>query len=646
MTKEEALQDFLKSLKIALNNSSIYFQNHPIFIKSAQDLKEKINHLLSFINPIKIGIASSSLFMEEKSLGKVILYEELARFFHFRKVKSLKIRGALSMAELTYFLAQACRSPREILKEGGMERILETRQAASIEVEDLDYSQILEAQGQAYKDIWVYLFRDVIDKKDAQKINQLTDNFSRLLGEFKLEDFLDDEELRRNLLTFLDYLRHNAKDKFYKCAQEIARRLMRFKELPREKIEKLTVFLKGLSPDDFADTLWQEIISDERFDASSFNLFINLVDKREAGGVASSLSRKASGAGALQITPAQRRKMGELLRSQAGQMMPEVYRQALARIFSGSDSEKSETLTLDRCGLQKNYRFLMLNIISGESSKMRLAAILGQVSDEWGALRKDRDFEFMRGLLETAQAKEKDNAAFALAFNPLKKHILSFVESCALEEGELAHFEYFLNLLAESSLTMDDYLKKIFVERKASPRALQLYLKLFPGGVPEFNAYIRRNVFDLDFLKSIIEGLRASRSPLSLEILKYMFSFSHLLIRLEALRAMRDLPWRDEEFLFSILKSRDVALKKEAFVVLAQDTRAQENALEILFNISSPFGIRNDILEENIRVVAQERASAQVAARLEVFSARRFFWNRNIRKAALAALEGQNAGKD
>lgn len=644
MTKEEALQDFLKSLKIALNNSSIYFQNHPIFVKSTQDLKEKINRLFNFINPIKIGVSASSLFMNDKELGKAVIYEEIARFFHFRKVKSIEIRDTLLEAELTYFLAQSALSPREILKNGGLERVLEAENVDSIAIESLDYSQILQAQGAAYKDIWVYLFKDAVDRQDEQKINQLADNFAVVLGKFKLEDLLDDEELKANLLNFLSYLKRNAPEKFLACAKELARQIMRFKELPQDKIEKLRVFLKDLGPEGLADTLWQEIISDERFDASSFNLFVNLVDKKQEEEIAGSLSKIASGAAPYQLTPSLRKKMRELFRLQAGQSLPAAYLKALARFYEDGGEGRSEPLILDRGAVQRNYRFLMLNIMWSESSKARLAQVLEKVSDEWAAMIKDRDFEFMKWFLEMMKAKEKDVPALSSAFNPFRKQILSFMETSALEEAELTHFEYFLQAITESSFSKDDYLNKIFSERRVNSRALQLYLKLFPQGIPEFNACLRRSS-GLDFLKEIIEALSLSHSPLGLTILKYIFSFSHLLIKIEALKAMRGIETRDKEFLFSVLKAKDAALKREAFLLLSADSAAQEEALAMLFDIFNPFGIRNSILEENIRVAAQAIDSPQVERRLKGLSVRRFLWNRNVRKAAKTALGNMYAGK-
>jgi hypothetical protein len=114
----------------------------------------------------------------------------------------------------------------------------------------------------------------------------------------------------------------------------------------------------------------------------------------------------------------------------------------------------------------------------------------------------------------------------------------------------------------------------------------------------------------------------------------------------EILQAMREIEERDKEFLLSILKAKDAALRQEAFLLLCADADAQEDALAILFDIFNPFGIRNDILGENIRIAAQGKASSQARERIKAMGSRRFFWNRNIRKAALEALEGLNAGKD
>ena len=56
MDKEEALGDFLKGLRIAINNSLAYSRQHPYFLKSAQDFKVKIENLFSWF-PLKSGLS-------------------------------------------------------------------------------------------------------------------------------------------------------------------------------------------------------------------------------------------------------------------------------------------------------------------------------------------------------------------------------------------------------------------------------------------------------------------------------------------------------------------------------------------------------------------------------------------------------------
>lgn len=645
MNKEEALQDFFKALKYSLTNSSIYFQGHPTFKKSAEDLKEKISRLFNFTNPIKIGIASTSLFVDEKNFGQTFLFEELAAFFHFRKIKSIEIKDTLSMEELAYFLSQVSRPPREIFREGGMEHILEEQGAASIEIESLDYSQLLNAQGEAYKDIWMYLFKDAIEKKDAQKINQVVDNFARLLGKFKSEDLLENEELKENVLKFLDYLKDREQDKFYKCSKEMLKQIVRYRKIPQDRIETLKTFFKDLPADGLADALWEQIVADEGFDVLGFGLFARLIDRKQENEIARRLTQRAVLVAASKTKSRLSRKIKELFMSSDSQAVPQVYRHALQALCDGENVERGEPLILDEALLHTHYRLLMLNVLYEEKNKTRLTLISQSILDEWEMILRDKDFEFLKGFLEIAEKRSND-ASFARVFGPLKKQILNFIETTALEEETLPHLEFFLNSLTESSLVADDYLSKIFIENKVNPHTLQLFFKFFPQAMSAFYACLGRRSSDMDFLKKVTESLKAVDSPLCLAALKYIFSFSPLLIKIGALKAMSESSLGDKEFLFSILKSRDVSLRREAFSLLSGDKNAEKNALEILLTIPSPFGIRNNILEENIMIIAEIDASGRAAAHLTALSRRRFFWNRNIRKTAAQALRNLHAGKD
>ena len=64
MEREEALHEFIKGLRIALNNSTAYPSTHPYFIKSAEEFKAKIEAILAFINPVRINVTPESLFLD------------------------------------------------------------------------------------------------------------------------------------------------------------------------------------------------------------------------------------------------------------------------------------------------------------------------------------------------------------------------------------------------------------------------------------------------------------------------------------------------------------------------------------------------------------------------------------------------------
>jgi hypothetical protein len=55
MDKEEALKEFLKALRVALKSVLIYQPEHAAVVQAGEELKKKIDALLKWINPLKIG---------------------------------------------------------------------------------------------------------------------------------------------------------------------------------------------------------------------------------------------------------------------------------------------------------------------------------------------------------------------------------------------------------------------------------------------------------------------------------------------------------------------------------------------------------------------------------------------------------------
>lgn len=640
MTKEEALQDFLSSFKAALNNSAIYFPGHPILNKSVEELEKSINGFFHFINPIRVGFTANSLFVDGKVLEKIRLYEELAVFFHFRKIKSLEIRDSATSGDLARFLIKVSLPAKTLFREGGMEFILKKEQISGILTEDLDYYQLLNAEGQEYQDIWVYLFRDIIDKKDREKISQFIDNFPAIVSKFKSEDLLENEDLKENILKLLEYLKNNEADKFKKCTQEIAKVMLKGRNsFSESRLKKVRVFFKDVTADEFADILWQEVAEDDNFDSVALDLFSCFVgDNKEHDKIASSLQEKARKTQPFLKSRQLAGKLKELFLSFGKESISRVYINSLSSLLNSAPPKEKEARAMDRDALRANYRLMALNLLAQETNKARLALISRKLSEEWDGLVKDEDAQSLRKFLEIYE-KKKTDLAFAEIFEPFKKRILGFIENSILEENISEGFEYFVDILSESMLTARVYIDKIFKGRNVHSSILKLFFKFFPADLALFYRSLKRVSLDIEFINSMVASLKAINSRLSLEMLKYIYSFPGSLVKIEVLKAMREMGKRDEEFLLSLLKGIEIALKKEALAALLVDPKARKGALEALLCSPSLFGIGNKILEENIEIINEANALFYAREYLTVLSQRRFFWNRRLRKKAQVALE-------
>jgi hypothetical protein len=134
-----------------------------------------------------------------------------------------------------------------------------------------------------------------------------------------------------------------------------------------------------------------------------------------------------------------------------------------------------------------------------------------------------------------------------------------------------------------------------------------------------------------------MESLKMVDTTFSLNSLKYIFSFGSPSVRVKALKAMQHLSLMDEDFLNSILKEEDWPLKKEALLILRKEPTTGKKAADMLLTLPSPFGLRNKILEENIRIIG-DTGLREARDHLLRLSKKRFFWNKNLREEARAAL--------
>ncbi len=142
----------------------------------------------------------------------------------------------------------------------------------------------------------------------------------------------------------------------------------------------------------------------------------------------------------------------------------------------------------------------------------------------------------------------------------------------------------------------------------------------------------------------MIECLKMIDSPKSFVILKNIFLLGSHFTKIIVLKAMQKLSEFDEKFLFPILKKKDYTLKGEVLVIFIKNENIKKTALEKMFFIRSPFGIKNRILIEHIKIV-EEKEIMVARDYLLPLSKRKFFWNRKLREQAIKVLKKWNDRK-
>jgi hypothetical protein len=643
MDKEKALEDFFRSLKLVSKNVSVYSATHPAFIQSIEKLKKKIDALLNFLSPVKIGFTPQSLHIDGKHFEKEKIYEELAQSFHYRRIKSIEIRKGVSVEELKAFLTKVYLSLKDILKEGGLRHILDKEDISHIEVEELDYFELLKGEGEEIKGIWPYLLQEAVEQKDNRKIIEIADNFERFVEHSKAKDYIEDKELKGNIDKLFVHLKKKEKEKFRKCSKDLLKSVVTSKDISKEtRVEEMKTLFEDLSPEDLASTLAEEIFTDDNFDSLSFQLFSTLTKKKHKK-IASSFKKQTQEKKFLIRSPRTRQKLKELMTGSTGAVISGIYRQTLSSLLKDKSSE--ELLTIDPKLTQKNYRFVLLNLLDEEKRKKRLISILEQILGEWESISNEKDLKYLKNLMQVLERRKSDLST-EQAYIDINKNLLSFLVDRVASDGVISpKLRDFTDYLKESFVSTKSCLDKIFMEDKVNPQILKLFFRFYPDKVNSLNRRLYERHSDTEFLKKIIESLKEVDSPLSLESLKHIFSFGNDLIKQEVLKVMQQMSTCDENFLLDVLEKESLPLRKEALRILRRNESTLEKAVEKLFSVSSPFGVKNQILLENIGII-EETELKEAEDMLIALSKNKFFWNKNLKREASKILEKWNERRD
>ena len=635
-SRDDLIKEFLKILKVTFKMATIYRLEHPSFANTVSDFMAKLDALFTFFNPLSIGFTPHALFIDNRFWENEKSYLHLAQLFHFRKIIKLEIRQGSTLGELTRFAAKITLPLKEFIREGGARNILKKEQIVHITVEELDYAQLLRGEGEEIKDIWPYLLMEAVEEDDPRKLDQMAESFEKVAGKFNTEDLIQNEELQKSFVKFFRYLKETAEEKHRLCAKHLLRSVLAGKKTPVEaKFENLKLLISDMNEEDLASTLWEEIIANDKFDSLSFSVFSRIISKEWHKKVSTSLRDLFHSDEPRNRRPEVERKLRLLLSATSGQALSEIYRQTLSGILSEISFEKK--MTFDHRLLQKNYRYLLLNLLAGDAPDDEAVKRLERIAEEWERIVEEGDLDFLKRLLEVLDNKEQSLAAQA-AFQKLKGALAQHIESRILQGESRPDLDYFIDHLRERAFDRWVYLDKIFVEKTVTPTLLRACFGFFPAHLSDFFARLKTKASDSRLLEKIIDSLKSIDTPVSLAILKNIYSLGDTPVKLQAVKAMHSLTEIDEPFLFAVLEAKNIQLKGEALVLLTRHERAKHVALAKLLSLQSPYGTRNRKLIKHIRLV-EERNLRDATRFLESLSLRGNFWNRRVRQEALRVLE-------
>jgi hypothetical protein len=640
MNKEETLKDFLNTLKISFKNASIYGADHPAFSNSIVRLKQRIEMLFKFFIPITLGFTSRSVYMDGRFWEKGQLFLELAKIFHFRKLKSIEIHEGVTDDELVYFITQLSISPRDIIKRGGPNKILEEDELLHLNFEELDYSELLKGEGEEIKEIWLVLLQEALETKDDQKILELADSFEKVIKAFDLKEIIESDDVVEAMSEFFSYLEKLEPEKFQECAKEFVRTIMRHRTIledpERVKLEKIA---QNFKEKDLASTIWEEILTDEHFDSLNFNIFSTLIQQDKQEGISHFMANIFRKSEPLRSNPKITNKMEELLSDSSSPMISEIYRNTLATLLK--EISFKEELAFREDVLSMNYRFMLLNLLEKEKNPIEIMALLKMIFEEWDNISQQKDYEFLKAVYDILKSK-KDELSKDPDYIKMNNKIVNFIERRILE-GELSfYFEFFVNSIDKSTFDVNVYLDRLFTDGNVTPYTVKAFFNFFKEYLFYFNLNLDKYFSDIKLIYKLISSLGMIDSAISHVTLKTIFQSGERGTKIKVLQAMQNLSTYDNKFLLPILKSKDFQLKSEVFVILMCDENVKDEILQKLFSIPSPFGLRNKRLHENLTLVEKKEVQA-AKPYLIALGERKHIWNKKLRQRAKRILEKWHA---
>ena len=639
MSSSEILTDFFKILKVTIKNSSIYNQEHPAYLETLQELKQILETLLKDAKSIKMSFSPNSIFVKDAVYEKEKLYVELANIFHKRKIKTIYFKKDFSESDLKYFISKLCLPSSDLLREGGLTHTLEKGGINKISAEQLDYSLLLKGKGEEIKNVWFYLLQEAVTDKDHGKIEEVLANFEHVVSEFDIEEIEENLGAEGNFTVFFKYLKDNRSKDLQKCTKILIKSLIRNKSVNEEaRFENLKKLLLDVDENDIASSFWEEVITDDNFDPLSFGIFSKLMEKKKKDAVESSLTNIIE-AQAEKRGPEFRVKLKELFSGSSTPIMTSVYQKTVKSMDERASYR--DNLEFDHQDLQINFWYILLNMFAMQIDKKILLRRLSVIKAEWENIIRSGDLEIVKNLFFELREKGSEIGTEDV-FVEMETQITIDIEEKILNGDLSDHFDYFIENMNSSTRDLSVYINTIFNEEVITPYILKAVFRFFTGYLFKFYAKIVEKTNDSKFLELLVDNLKKIDSPISMVTLKTIYKLENQEIKPKVLEAMLDFSDCDENFLFPLLRKKDISVKKASMLILVKHPISRIKALDKLFDIESPYGIRNKTIKKHISI-ADEMDLVEAKDHLTALAKRGNFWNKSLREMASKVLEKWDA---
>jgi hypothetical protein len=344
--------------------------------------------------------------------------------------------------------------------------------------------------------------------------------------------------------------------------------------------------------------------------------------------------------GILKNNPKVAKKIQELFVSPQDDSVSLVYRNTLN--YLSKDMVCFGAMVFDRPKLRVNFRYILLSLLNYnyDTDAQQSGVILDSLDKELDLAIKDKDLLYLKDLWSFFLGKQKTLPG---VFLQQENKISAFVESLLLTSALPEEFLGLSDWVKAPAKPYEFYLEKIFSANVLDAQVLKWFLRLANHNLDTFYRQLDSRRANIDFLEKMITALSASKTSFAIGPLKYIYNFSNSLIKLEALKAMRNLPNPDYQFLYSTFSVDAPEIRKEALMVISASGEQRIPAIEALMHTAWGINKRKRITLENMRII-WELDLKEAMPQLTLLSKKKFFWNRQVRQNALSIIRGWNAG--